>query len=95
VSRRPCRYDVGPKALEVIVTSGADHIWSSDDCGRSKQSRIATLAPGARRAVVVAWPRYRSAPGCPDDRAAAKPGTYVVLGRVGVARSEGTVFMLR
>lgn len=95
VSRSACRYDVGPKALELIVNSGGDRIWSSDDCNSSTQSRIATLAPGKRRGVAVVWARDRSAPGCPDDRPNARPGTYVVTARVGAARSPGAVFVLR
>jgi hypothetical protein len=94
-SRTPCRLDVGPKALELVITSGDDRIWSSDDCYPSRESDVITFAPGKRQAVVVTWTRDRSAVGCPKDRPAAKPGTYVVTGRVGAVESDGTVFVLR
>ena len=95
ISRAPCRLDVGPNALELVVTSGDDRIWSSDDCNPSRRSEVTTFAPGERQAVAVTWTRDRSAAGCPRDRPAAKPGTYVVTGRVGAAHSEGRVFVLR
>jgi hypothetical protein len=94
VSRASCRLDAGPRALELVVTSGGERIWSSDDCYPSKRSRLTTLAPGERGVVVVTWTRDRSAPECPDNRPAAKPGAYVVTGRVGAARSVGTSFIL-
>jgi hypothetical protein len=94
VSRAACRLDTGPKALELVITSGGDHIWSSDDCNPNARSRVSTFAPGERDSVVVTWIRDRSAPGCPEDRPAAQPGTYLVTGRVGAVRSEGAVFRL-
>jgi hypothetical protein len=94
VSKASCRLDAGSRALELVVMSQGDRIWSSDDCNPSKRSRLKTLAPGERDVVVVTWARDQSAPKCPDNRPAAKPGAYVVIGRVGAVHSVGTSFLL-
>ena len=38
-----CKRDVGPKANELEITSGGYHVWSSDDCNASSQSKVVTL----------------------------------------------------
>ena len=91
-SATPCRRDLGSGAVELLVYSGADRVWSSDDCGQGKGVSLATLAAGASQAVVHTWSGKRSAPGCGGSRAQAKAGTYRVVARVGTLRKEGAVF---
>ena len=92
--RTPCRLDVGPAQLELRVVSGADRIWSSDDCAPGGAPQVVTLPPGGVQRSTVAWPLRRSRPGCPDGQAGAQPGTYRVIGRVGTVTREGAAFRL-
>ncbi len=94
-SAAPCRRDLGAGVVELLVTSGSDRIWSSDDCSPSKASALTTLAPGATQAIVKTWPGVRSRPGCQGAKETAKAGTYRVAGRVGALRVDGAVFRLR
>jgi hypothetical protein len=89
---RPCRRPLGQDALELIVTSGSDRIWSSDDCAPGGPQDEVVLAPGEEFAARATWPLVRSAPGCPPDQPAALPGTYRLIARVGDLRAEGAVF---
>lgn len=90
----PCTADVGQGAVELLVVSGSDRIWSSDDCAPGGGSRVVALAPGRPEVSRVTWPGTRSRPGCAGDRAAAQPGTYRVVGRVGALRVPGRAFRL-
>ena len=92
---QPCTADLGSGAVELLVFSGADRIWSSDDCGPRGGSEIKTLQPGTPDVSRVTWPGVRSAPGCTGDKAAAQPGTYRVAARVGERRVEGEPFVLK
>jgi hypothetical protein len=86
----PCSLDAGSAALEVLVVSGSDRIWSSDDCQSAPQSRVTTLPPGeaGMLASSVEWPLERSAAGCPEGLEALRPGTYQVSARAGEITSE-------
>ena len=56
-----CKLDVGTKAQDYVITSGADSIWNSADCQQTPASTVVTLQPG--KAVTTqpfAWPRTRS-----------------------------------
>lgn len=89
-----CRRDLGAGAVELLVYSGEDRIWSSDDCNPSKAVSVVTLQPGGSQAVVKTWPGKRSKPGCTGSQAAAAVGTYKVVARVGALRTDGQVFRL-
>ena len=93
-STKSCRRDLGAGAVELLVFSGADRIWSSDDCSPSKAVALTTLGAGGTQAVVKTWPGTRSKPGCTGTKAAAQPGTYRVVARVGTLRVEGAVFRI-
>ena len=90
----PCRRDVGPAAVELKVVSGADRVWSSDDCATGQVPGVQVLRPGVAVTVVKTWPGVRSAPQCGGSKAQAKNGTYRVVGRVGTKVVEGAVFRL-
>jgi hypothetical protein len=95
VSSSTCRRDLGNGVLEVLVHSGADRIWSSDDCATDKGVAVQTLRPGASLETTVSWSGKRSARGCTGSKADARPGTYTVRARVGTLRSAVIVFRLR
>ncbi|HEX8001904.1 MAG TPA: hypothetical protein VF519_04335 [Mycobacteriales bacterium] len=91
----PCTRDVGQAAREIIVRSGNDRVWSSDDCSPGGGSQVVTLQPGAAPVTFsVTWSRKRSAAGCPAGAEAAGPGTYRVTGRFGQVVSTGDTFTL-
>ena len=88
----PCTRDLGQAAVELLVYSGSDRIWSSDDCAPGGGTAVTTLAPGEAEVQRVTWNGRRSLPGCKGEKAQAQPGTYRVHGRVGQLRVEGAVF---
>ena len=91
----PCSLDLGQVAVELVVVSGADRIWSSDDCAPGGDADLTVLEPGAIEVSRVTWPGTRSRPGCDGARARALPGTYRVQARVGDLRVQGEPFLLR
>lgn len=89
-----CLRDLGSRAVEWVIYSGVDRIWSSADCPPTASSEIRTLAPGVATSVALTWPRVRSDPQCKGGPVAALPGTYVLLGRAGNVKAPGAVFVL-
>jgi len=90
-----CRFDVGSKALTLVVRSGKDRIWSSDDCQGAGKSDVRLLQPGKPFTAAAEWSRVRSVPGCPKGQPAAKPGTYLLFGSAGGVESQRrAVFLL-
>jgi hypothetical protein len=87
-----CRRALGQGAVELIVTSGPDRVWSSDDCAPGGEAGDVVLEPGAQRDARASWSTVRSAPGCPPDQPPAQPGTYQVTARVGELEVPGAVF---
>jgi hypothetical protein len=93
--RTACRRDVGSRALGLVVHSGTDRIWSSDDCQQAPPSEVRTMRPGQRVTQSVSWPRRRSAAGCATPATAtAGAGTYTLAGHAGTAQSPVLVFHL-
>lgn len=90
----PCTVDLGASAVELLVHSGADRIWSSDDCSKATGSKIVTLQPGQPDVTRVTWSGKRSLPACAGDQDRAQPGTYRVTARIGQTRVEGESFRL-
>jgi hypothetical protein len=90
-----CLRDIGAGANEIVITSGGQHVWSSDDCDPSQDVDEQVLPPGVDAATTVTWERVLSTPGCGGSGAAAQPGTYVVEGRNGSVGSEPVRFVLQ
>ncbi len=92
----PCTLDAGSAALELLVVSGEDRIWSSDDCQEAPENRPTTVEPGeaGMLASSVEWPLARSAEGCADDLPALKAGTYQLTARAGEITSAPVVLQL-
>ena len=79
--------------VAMVVTSGQDRVWSTEDCGTDLGSPP-ELAPGGRAEVSLTWPRQRSAPGCPSDLGEPGPGTYQLTVTVAGTTSEPVTFTL-
>ncbi|ADG73476.1 conserved hypothetical protein [Cellulomonas flavigena DSM 20109] len=91
----PCLVEAGDAAREVVVTSGDDRVWSSRDCvPEDADARTLLLAGGQSDVTQLAWPRERSAAGCPGDLPAPGDGTYSVTVSAGGATSPAAVFGL-
>ena len=90
----PCRRALGQGAVELVVTSGSDRIWSSDDCAPGGEPGEEVLPPGGESTARATWSGTRSKPGCPEGQATAQPGTYRVTGRVGELRVPGESFQI-
>ncbi|MFP5347719.1 MAG: hypothetical protein ACLGIA_11925 [Actinomycetes bacterium] len=94
VGTAACTLEAGSKAVELVVVSGTDRVWSSDDCQRDPTSKVQTLAPGAELASTVTWSVQRSAEGCPGGLPALGAGTYQLTGRVGDMTSQPLTFSM-
>src|SRR5690606_20656292 len=90
-----CTAEVGPRALEVRITSGDDRIWSSADCISGEGAQKRRLKRGIPYIRPVVWDRRRSAHDCRAERVGARPGTYVAVARGKAVRSGKVVFHLR
>lgn len=75
--RRTCTFDVGAKALRLVVRSGHDRVWSNADCTHAAHRRQ-KLARGVPVHRTVTWHRKRSFPDCRGHHPAARTGTYAV-----------------
>ncbi|WP_433247414.1 hypothetical protein ACQPYK_46970 [Streptosporangium sp. CA-135522] len=90
-----CTTDVGPRAMEVRITSGSDRVWSSADCVSGDTDDIRKLDRGIPYVREVEWDRRRSGGDCTAEREGARAGTYVAVVRSSGLRSPKTVFHLR
>ncbi|HZB30685.1 MAG TPA: hypothetical protein VE465_11015 [Streptosporangiaceae bacterium] len=93
--RRVCRFGVGPKELEVKISSGLDRIWTSAQCARGSGSSSQMLRRGVPYITTVVWDRKRSSAGCRSPRVAARPGVYVAAVKAGTIKVRKQVFRLR
>ncbi|MCW2586747.1 MAG: putative secreted protein [Frankiales bacterium] len=94
-SAQPCTRDLGTGAVEVLVFSGQDRIWSSDDCMPGKGKAPTRIEAGGTRAVPLTWAGKRSKPACAGTKAQAQAGTYRLVGRVGTLRADVAVFRIQ
>ncbi|KGM10207.1 hypothetical protein N868_16260 [Cellulomonas carbonis T26] len=94
-SDKACTVDAGTANQSLVVTSGADRIWSSADCATTADGeRMLLMAPGAQEVVQLAWPRVRSDEACTADLPEPRAGTYTALAVVAGAQSGQIVFDL-
>lgn len=90
-----CTVDAGLANQSLVVTSGADRIWSSADCpADTPGERLLLMAPGAAETMPVAWPRVRSDEECSADLPEPRPGTYTAVAVVAGVQSGPVVFEL-
>ncbi len=90
-----CKADVGPRAMEIRITSGEDRIWSTSDCVSGAGVDVKELERGVPYVRSLDWDRRRSSGDCRADPPSALPGTYVAVARMGRIRSPKGVFHLR
>ncbi|GAA3696768.1 hypothetical protein GCM10022224_073190 [Nonomuraea antimicrobica] len=90
-----CTADVGPRAMEIRITSGADRIWSTADCVSGEGSEVKELQRGVPYVRSLEWDRRRSSSDCRSTPPAALPGTYVTTVRMGKLRTDKGIFHLR
>jgi hypothetical protein len=83
----PCSMDAGSAALELVISSGSDRVWSSDDCQTTGESRPTVIEPNGVLESKVAWNLERSSQGCGTDLSALKAGTYQLVARAGDLKS--------
>lgn len=88
----PCSRDLGQGAVELLVVSGADRIWSSDDCAPGGPAKQVVLAPDTPSVTRLTWAGRRSLPGCEGAKAQATAGTYRVKARLGELSIDGSAF---
>lgn len=90
-----CTVDVGPRTLEMRVTSGGERIWSTADCVAGEGVDRQTLRRGVPYVRMIKWDRRRSGSDCAGRRPPAAPGTYVASAHAGRLKSPKVVFHLR
>ena len=90
-----CSADVGPRSMEVRITSGEDRIWSNSECVSGEATEVQRLQRGVPFVRSLNWDRRRSSSDCRTDPPAALPGTYVAVARMGKLKSPMGVFQLR
>jgi hypothetical protein len=93
--RLMCTTDVGARALEIRITSGADRIWSSADCISGEGVRVQRLERGIPYVRPIEWDRHRSASDCEARRSDARIGTYVAAVHSEELKAPKAVFHLR
>lgn len=89
-----CTVDLGAEAVELLVVSGEDRIWSSQDCPDGAATSVVTVAAQGEQAVATGWPRQRSASGCPDELVEPRAGTYQLTASVAGTTSSPLSFGL-
>jgi len=91
-----CLVDAGTQNATLVITSGADQVWSAADCAAaSAKSKPLLLAPGEKSTTKVTWKRVRSEPGCPKNLPAPKAGTYASTYTVADENAAPAVFTLK
>lgn len=77
-----CTFAVSHKVLAVQVTSGTDHVWSSQDCPRSIPKGSVVVRSAQPAVVPVTWSGRRSNGTCSVANTWALPGYYHVMAAV-------------
>lgn len=95
IGRWPCTFDMGTRALRLVITSGRVRVWGSADCAHGKAPVLARLARGVPYVTHVGWNRHGSGEGCRSVRHSASPGTYVANVTNGTRHSPAVTFVLR
>ncbi|MEU8271650.1 hypothetical protein AB0B89_31385 [Sphaerisporangium sp. NPDC049002] len=95
IGRLECTVDVGPRAVEIRITSGSDRVWSTADCVSGEGRDVRRLRRGVPHVRMVEWDRHRSAPDCRSARPKAHDGTYVATARLESLKSPKVIFHLR
>jgi hypothetical protein len=87
--QQPCRFNMSPKFVSVVVGTSHQTLWDSADCAAGPASDMTVLAPGQPGVLRVSWNRKTSSPGCGGPQHLVRPGEYklaAVAGRLHSAR---------
>ncbi|GAA0421529.1 hypothetical protein Acor_82690 [Acrocarpospora corrugata] len=90
-----CTADLGPRALEMRISTGGQRVWSTADCVAGEGIDRQILQRGVPFVRAIQWPRYRSGENCTADPPLAHKGTYVAMARYGTLKSSRNVFQLK
>ena len=93
-SDEPCRLATQASARTWVISSGADEVWSTEDCASKGVAALKRLKAGHQVTYVVTWDGHRSEPGCASPGDAAQPGTYRLDVTVDGARAKPAIFHL-
>ena len=74
-----CTFKVAPETLAVKITSGAERIWSSQDCPKAIPATTVVVRSGTPVEVPVVWSGRRSDEECSTRTSWAMPGFYHVF----------------
>jgi len=91
---QPCRFNMGPKFVSVVITAGNRRIWSSADCVGGAGSNMVLMAGGKQAVLRVSWDRRTSSPGCSGTGNLVRPGEYQVSAVAGRLHSRTMNFVL-
>lgn len=89
---RPCHRDVGGSLRELYLVqgTGAERVWSSQDCANPTGNLVVELSGGVERTHEIAFVGLGTSE-CDDEEAAGPrlaPGQYTLFASLGTARSE-------
>lgn len=94
-SGRSCVFNIGPRHLSLVISSGSVRVWGSADCLHGSGTQVATLRRGVPVQRKLTWDRTLSSPGCRMPHTAAQPGAYTATASDAGTHSHTLVFDLR
>lgn len=94
ISNKACARNVGTKPNTVLVQSGGNEVWSSDDCAPAGTDQVQTIQPGDVYQLNANWNQQQSKPGCPSGQPTASPGSYEVIGKNDQVKSSPATFSI-
>lgn len=80
ISDKACTRNVGTKPNTVLVQSGGNDIWSSDDCAPAGTDQVQSIQPGDVYQLNANWNQQQSKPVALQSPNAS-PGSHEVIGK--------------
>ncbi|WP_017569313.1 hypothetical protein [Nocardiopsis halotolerans] len=75
-AEQTCTVEVGGQAMEILIHSGDDRIFSTADCAGGEETESRQLSRGVPYTYTFTWERVRSFEDCRGTDATAQPGWY-------------------
>jgi hypothetical protein len=91
---RPCRFNMSPRFVSVVIAAGDRRLWSSADCASGASSNMTVIASGRLATLPVSWDRRTSPPDCSGSGHLVRPGQYQVSAVAGRLHSKAVNFVL-
>jgi hypothetical protein len=66
----------------LLIDSGGDRVWGSNDCRPERSDVRRTLVPGEGVTLEIVWSGLSSEPDCAGERTTPAAGVYVLRGRL-------------